>query len=535
MKTDTYRDNTLYTALLAAFCGIALLPVGAAYALAFGGPEGFTLAGFREVLAERRQWSLLVNTVLVAGSASALATVLGAPAGFVLARLTARRPRMGGVLLGILSAPFLMPHYILAVAWIEVLGTNGWVTRSLGWLGISGFPIYGRAGVILVYALTFYPLVMLAAVVGLRRFDGRLEEAARLSGSEARVFLGVTLPLLAPVLLSGTGFVFLFGLLSFSVPSLLQTPVYAVEIYTRFNSVNDPGGAILQSVPFLVFGVLAYGVWAGVLRPGYRRLGATPRPRTHLRPAGLGRALGLAYVGGLAGVSVVLPLAVLVARSLPLSSFAQAWATARSEILTSLALAGLSATAGVTLAFAMTCVEKRRLSRVFLLSALPFLVSGPVLGVGMIRLWNHHGVPGRVYDSFAIMVLACVAHGLVFAHYGLRAASRQLSPACEEAAAVHGAGPWRRALGIRLPLLRPALIAIWGLLFVLAVGELDAVLLVCPPGWTPLSVRLFTLMHYGPSSLVASLSLITLMLLFAGAALCVLAYAHARKWLDVRH
>ena len=70
------------------------------------------------------------------------------------------------------------------------------------------------------------------------------------------------------------------------------------------------------------------------------------------------------------------------------------------------------------------------------------------------------------------------------------------------AAALSGASWYRQALGIYLPLCLPWLAGIWGLSFLLAFGEVDATLLVMPPGVTTLPVRIFGLMHYGPSELV---------------------------------
>jgi iron(III) transport system permease protein len=264
------------------------------------------------------------------------------------------------------------------------------------------------------------------------------------------------------------------------------------------------------------------------------------------------QAIGLTYCALLAALSAGLPLAVLILRAMPLRSFLEAWRTAREEIMTTVLLAALSATVGVAFAFGLAYAAKCRVGEVghfgrndrgnldgirlalrkaYPLSVVPFLVSGPVLGVGLIQLWNHRGLPGMVYDGFVIMVLACVGRYLVFGHFGLSVALHQLSPRMEEAAAVSGAGPWRRVTGIVLPLLRPVIVATWGLLFVLAMGELDTVLLVCPPGWTPLSVRLFSLMHYGPSQLVAALCVITATIILCAAGLAGLAYLGGRRLL----
>ena len=227
------------------------------------------------------------------------------------------------------------------------------LTRALARLGITGFDLYSAAGVILVLGFTYFPIVGVTTAAGARGLDGRLEEAALLAGGRVRMFLAVTLPLLLPAVVLGSGCVFLLGLLSFSVPSLLQTPVYTVEIYARFSAVYDPAAAVAQSLPLLVFALLGFVVWARVLRPRYRRLSGFHRPRSACCPGVASRLAAAAYCACLALLCAGLPLAVLVARAMPPASFLQAWATAREEILTSLALAAVTATLGVTLALVL--------------------------------------------------------------------------------------------------------------------------------------------------------------------------------------
>ena len=80
-----------------------------------------------------------------------------------------------------------------------------------------------------------------------------------------------------------------------------------------------------------------------------------------------------------------------------------------------------------------------------------------------------------------------------------------------------------------MPLMLPALIGVWGLGFVFSLAEVDAIILVYPPGLTTLGVRLFSLMHYGPSSTVAALSVINVVMVLGGATLLAYMHALARK------
>ena len=76
-----------------------------------------------------------------------------------------------------------------------------------------------------------------------------------------------------------------------------------------------------------------------------------------------------------------------------------------------------------------------------------------------------------------------------------------------DTAATDGAGWWRRLLFIVVPQRWPALVAAWLVGLAMSIGELAATVLVVPPGPTTISVRIFSLIHYGVDDRVASICL----------------------------
>ena len=98
---------------------------------------------------------------------------------------------------------------------------------------------------------------------------------------------------------------------------------------------------------------------------------------------------------------------------------------------------------------------------------------------------------------------------------GLSAALRGVRQEYRDAAAVFGMSRWRQLRTITLPLITSYMIITGAIIFLLVLGEVDSLLLVSPPGFTTVPVRMYGLMHYGPSELVASLSL--LMIIVVGA------------------
>ncbi|OIV38267.1 ABC transporter permease [Mangrovactinospora gilvigrisea] len=140
---------------------------------------------------------------------------------------------------------------------------------------------------------------------------------------------------------------------------------------------------------------------------------------------------------------------------------------------------------------------------------LPVAVPSVVVGLGLLVAFSKpplllNGTPAIVIAAHTVLVTA-------FAYQSVRAAATRLDPAFAQAAAGLGATPLRVLLRIRLPLLLPSLTAAAGLCFALSMGELSATMMLYPPSWTPLPIRIFALTDRGS--------------LFSGAALAVLLMA----------
>ncbi len=466
----------------------------------------------------------LVNSVVLCLGVAGVATLLGAPLGAALGYGGGALRR---VLFFLLVAPLAIPPYVLAMAWIDVLGRNGILGRALGqaFEGPANLGVYSLPGAVIVMALGLYPIPLIATRAGMRGLDPQIHEAARLVGGRRAAWSRVVLPLLLPGISAGAVLVALLALLAFSVPSLLQTPVYSFEVYSRFSTGATLSAALYYATPLALFGVVIGGLWLYWVSHQMRSRSS--------RSASLPSLTGFSGVWFLlvcVGILLFLPVSMLLVKAWPMGNLGDAWATAWEELGTSLLLAAGAATGGTALGLALALGTRGRLGGLAWLSALPYLVSGPVLGIGLIYGFNAPGWRGAIYDSFGIMVIACVLRYVIFAHAGLYVALRLRARHTEDAAATLGAGHGRRLLRVTLPGVAPWIAGVWFLLFVFSFGEVDAVLLVAPPGWTPLSVRLFSLMHYGPSGLVYALSLLATVVTLLGCVSGMAVFAVLQRW-----
>ncbi len=513
-------------AVFALFTVVVLLPVGMIVLGSVHSDEGWSFDAYRTVLAEHRQWSLLWNSLAIAIATAVGATLLGVPIAFAISYFRVPGHKF---LTPCVAVPFLIPPYIATIAWIDLLGQNGVIARTFSaWSGMNFPSIYGIGGVVFVLSLAYFPIVSLTTAVALVRFDHRLEEAGQLAAGGSRVLWRIVVPLVMPSILTGALFVYILSLIGLGTPSLLQVNTYPVQVYAATSYYDTPSAAA-QAIPLLACGALALIFWRLYLRPRQAWLTGASRPTLQPRGHPLVRALLAVTCWGAVGIAAIIPVAVLAARSLPLSTFIEVWSTAKEEIAVTLFIAAGSATILLAMAILISLGARGagRFRHLYSLSLLPFLISGPMVGLGLIALWNRPGPLGYVYDSLLVVALACVARYLFFAHQGIASALKDLHPHLEESAAVAGVPRWRSLTGIVLPLLRPMIVAVWGMGFVFALRELDAAVLVAPPGPPPLAVRLFTLMHYGPSRLVAALSLVTVAIILAIAGVTTVCY---QRW-----
>jgi iron(III) transport system permease protein len=477
----------------ALFAVCCVLPVAYLFAASLTGMQ----AAAATLLLDARQRTLLYNTTLLGVGVAILSTAIGAPLGITLARVPLKRK---AAIRLVLAAPMLLPPYVVALAWI--------------YLGASW--TYSLPAAIVVLSLVFYPLCMLATEVALRRIDGRLEEAALVVASPRRVLGRITLPLAAPLIVAAALVVFVLAVSEFGVPGLLRVRVYTTEVFTAFAALYDFSRAIVLAIPLLT---LCAGVGAIAARLLGDRI-VSARRLTGRRPALVdhwGRPARLA-VAVVIVIAVVLPVVVLTREALNVRSLRASLAGSGEAIANSLILSALGATVVVAVAVSLGYARARARERVATLADILFVVlfavPSTIVGVGLIGLWNRHGVFGAFYGTDAMFILAYLARFVPVAALILAAAVRYVPVSQEEAASAAGAGWLRTMWRILLPQVRLGLAAAWTVVFVLSFGELGASVLIAPPGESTLPIRIYTIIANTPPAQVAALALLQAIVVF---------------------
>jgi len=519
-RAQPVRTAVIGTALVV-FLVSAVVPVVYLLVTALTGPA----PAYKTVLLDVRQLGLLYNTTLLGVGAAVFATAIGVPLGIALARVSLHRKSLVRLAL---SAPALLPPYVVGLAWVYLGSSRGIVSALTGRNVLSDWT-YGPSGAILVLGLVFYPLSMLSTEVAMRRIDGRLEEAALTVAPPSRVLWRVTLPLAAPGILAAALVIFVLAVSEFGVPGLLRVRVYTTEVFTAFASLFDFARATLLALPLLALSSVVAGI--AVLLVGEPL--ATMRRSTGAVPLVFDawRRIARIVLVAVVVVALGLPIAILLREALGARSVSAVVGGSGRAILNSLVLSSAGATvvvaACIWLGYARVRAGRRLGQVADVILVVLFAVPSTIVGIGLIGVWNRPGLLGAVYATDAMFLLAYLARFLPIATLIVAAGTRHVPLSHEEAAAVSGAG-WPRTMArIVLPQIRLGIAAAWVITFVLAFGELGVSILVAPPGESTLPIRIYTIIANTPPSTVASLALLQGLVIVAP--LTVFAAAASRR------
>jgi iron(III) transport system permease protein len=478
-------------------------------ASAFMSEHGVTLAHVTQAIGDTRAMGLLLKSLLIATGASVISLLVGLPLAYLLAR-TAFWGR--GLCRWLYLVPLFIPSHVHALAWLNLIGEKGLLTR---WLMAEAqvplVPIYGAAGTAAILALAYFPFVVLLTLTGLEAMDRRLEEAALLNERPLRVVAKVTLPLCAPYIISGAVFVFLFSLFNYGVPALLGVHTYPVEIFAQFSAFYNDAGAAAGSLPVVLVAVfLLYFQRRYMGARTYVTISSDSRPAAPPLQ-GTGNVWTGILAHALVVSVVVLPLAALFVQAGPWASYRAAIKTSAEEMCTTAGISAAAATLTLILGYGLSMlIENRHFKAgrwLDLVTFLPFAFPATVVGIGMIVLWNRP-LTAAIYGGSLMLIMAYMARFIPFAVRTLTANVKQIHPHLAEAALLGQPSRLRRAVGVYLPLAAKGLCAGWVIVFILCMGELGATLLVIPPGKGTVALKIYTLMHYGAGQVVAALALL---------------------------
>jgi iron(III) transport system permease protein len=483
----------------------------------------------------------LLLSLGVALAVAVICAVVASPLAWLVARTDL--PWKRGFRLLVLAS-FVTPPFLGAVAW-EILAARNSGLLNEAYRLAFGLPrsdflfnIYTVTGLVFVLATYTFPYVFILVANGLERMPRELEEASAILGARRwRTALKVTLPLALPALLAGTLVAFLQAMNNFGAPAIIALPAglqtITTKIWTLFQFPPQPGLAAAAAVPLLAVTIVLLQLQRRLLgRRGYAVIGGKGARLDFVR-LGRWKAPAFAFAAAVVTVAVILPYLALA-----LSAFSRTLTitlspgnfTLRNLLFVFTELSGTNlalentlllgvttATAGTLLTLVIAYVVARRALPFWrwlgFLATAPLAIPSIVLGVGLFFAYTHP--PFVLYGTLGILFVAFLTIELPIGYQQFQAAFRSLHAELEEAGRILGASRLRTLRDITAPLLWSAVISTWCLVFVAAIRELSAAILLFTADTKVLSVLIYDLNETGEPGTIAVVGLTMLLITFA--------------------
>jgi len=522
------RTAWLLFGLLTAVFGVLLLwPVLTVVSGGFFVNGRFTVRYLAGVFRNPIYAEGLANSLRLALGATGLATALAVPLAWLAHAFAFRGQR---ALTALLLVPMVLPPFVGAIGVMQMLGPYGALNALLGcgpvdWLGRARM-----AGVVLLQALAFYPIIYLNVAAALANIDPALDEAAQNLGAGAWTrFRRITLPLVMPGLFAGCTLVFIAAFTELGTPLILNySRCAAVQVYDELKEISASpfpyalvtvvlaASVTLYAVTRLLFGGRAYAMQAKAVIPhSPRRLRDAAALLAALPFAAVILLALLPHVGVLL-TSVSVPGAwyrTVLPGAFTASHYAEALGHAMTldAIRNSLLFSALAVAANVTLGIAVAWVVTRSRLRVRhvldAMAMIPLAVPGLVMAFGFLAVsaslaeWpavKAHPALAALLDvrenPTLFLVLAYAVRRLPFMVRAAVAGLQQTSVTLEEAAANLGATPFTALRRVTLPLITANLIAGALLAFAFSMLEVsDSLMLAQKMTYYPITKTIFEL------------------------------------------
>lgn len=456
----------------------------------------------------------LANTLLLLGGVGAVVMLVGTGCAWLVTAYEFPGRRM---LTWALLLPLAVPTYIVAFAYLDLLHPIGPVQGAIRWLLGFDSPRQFRLpdlrslpGAIFVLGFVMYPYVYLSTRAMFVTQSASLLEAARTLGAgRIATFWRVVVPLARPAIAVGVSLALLETMNDIGASEFLGVQTLTVSVYTTWITRSDLAGAaqIALAMLAIVVGMILlerYGRRRQRYAHGRRMRPLSPRRLTGAAAWGAATLGWLPVLLGFGAPAAY--LAVETGKRLHLVGGVSA------QLLTGLVntLTVASAATAATLACGLVVAWAARVQRdgagvhpgrvCARIASLGYAVPGTVLAIGLLipltaadrllgAVFGHDGL--ILMGSASALVIAYTVRFLAISAGSLEAGLARIPPSLEHAARSLGETAGGTLRRVHLPLLRPALTTSALLVFVDAMKELPATLLLRPLNFDTLATWLY--------------------------------------------
>lgn len=505
------KASPVWSAVTASILAVLVLPVATILVLGLT-PGADTPAALMTFVLPQA----LLTTLLLMALTGAATLVVGTLAAWLVTLYRFPGRRLADRLLVL---PLAMPAYLTAFTYGDLLSYAGPLQtglRHLFHLGAGSASVLpdvrSLGGAVFVLSAALYPYVYLSARASfLTQSVCALEVGRTLGRTPMGVFLSIALPMARPALVAGTALVVMECMADFAAVQYLGVATLTPTIFSTWLQRGSLGGAARLATLLLV--LIAVIVVAERWGRGEARSHTTTGRYRSVPFHELEGWTGIAALAACllpAALGFAIPALLLLANALHHADGVldeAFWPAARNSIL-------LAATAGVaSIGLALMLSYARRVAPNSLtrlgvtVAGLGYALPGTVLAIGLLIPLGalDNGIDAFMRASFGVktgllltgsvvsLSLGYVTRFLAVALGAVEAGLTRISPNLDAAARALGETPLSVLKRVHVPLLIPSLASGALLVFVDAMKELPATLLMRPFNFDTLATRVYEL------------------------------------------
>jgi len=455
----------------------------------------------------------LENTLLLAFFVVSLALVFGViSAGLISYTNIAFKNQLRWLLL----LPLAMPAYLIAYIYTDLLDYAGPIQRALrSWFALQSpndywfFDIRSLAGAAIMLALVLFPYIYMLTRGAFEQQDQNLLRASRLLGLSAKQsFFKVALPLARPAIAIAASLVLMETLADFATVQYFAVNTLTTAIYDTWLGYGDLATAnALASILMLL---IAFVVLAEQrTRAGIRHQSIRPNTNKELIQLSFtGQIFASVFCWLLVLLGFFLPFILLIVMAIEYSDVEQLSSLIEAGF-NSIKISVIAATLTVIIALLFGLFQRLHAHKYAhipqYISGFGYAIPGTVLAMAIMTTFGplDHWLndfaamiglptPGLILSgSLFAIIFAFVVRFSAVANGTIHSAIENIPSSLDYAPASLGLGLSKSLTRVHLPLLKPAIVVAWLLVFVEAMKELPAVLLLRPFNFETLSSQIY--------------------------------------------
>jgi iron(III) transport system permease protein len=455
------------------------------------------------------------NTLVLGVLVALLSFCFGVPAAALISQTNIV---MGKQLRWLLMLPLAMPAYLVAYLYTDLFDYAGPVQRLLrAWFDWQSpndyyfFDIRTIGGAAVVIALVMFPYVYMLTRTAFEQQDRNLLRASRLLGcTERQSFFQMTLPLARPAIAVSLALVTMETLADFATVQYFAVSTLTTAIYDTWLGYNDFAAANALASVLMLF-ILFIVVAEQRARAGQRHQSSRPNTQHQRKQLSVAQQIiGSIFCWFLVFAGFLLPVILLLVMVIDYADYQQLVALIATG-KNSIEIATYTATIATFIALILALFQRLHQSRSRMfpvqISGFGYAIPGTVLAMAMLATFGplDHAIndvakalgfaaPGLILSGtvFAI-VFAYIVRFSAIANGTISAGIDQIPKSLDLAPGSLGVTTLSAIFRVHLPLLKSSILVAWLLVFVEAMKELPAVLLLRPFNFETLSTQIYQL------------------------------------------